>query len=142
MLEELCKKDTQWRKIALKICKDELLADDLVQEAYLKAYNINKQINDFYFILIIKNTFLDYLRQKKTVSIENFYNFTTPEKFELDDNQLKVVKECYWVAKDLLLMSEDKSIRKIAQELNVNYRFIYRVIEKEKKKWQELNQKA
>ncbi len=39
-------------------------------------------------------------------------------------------------------MSEDKSIRKIAQELNVNYRFIYRVIEKEKKKWQELNQKA
>ena len=132
MLEELCKKDTQWRKIALKICKDELLADDLVQEAYLKAYNINKQINDFYFILIIKNTFLDYLRQKKTVSIENFYNFTTPEKFELD----------YWVAKDLLLMSEDKSIRKIAKELNVNYRFIYRVIEKEKKKWQELNQKA
>ena len=142
MLEELCKRDKDWRKIAFKICKDELLADDLVQESYLKAYNINKQINDFYFILIIKNTFLDYLRQKKTVSIENFYNFKTPENFELDDKQLKVVKECYWVAKDLLLMSEDKSIRKIAQELNVNYRFIYRVIEKEKKKWQELNQKA
>ena len=142
MLDELCKKDTQWRRIALNICKDKLLADDLVQDAYLKVYNLNKDVNDFYFCMTIKSVYLDYLKQKKTVSIENFYNFTTPEAFELDDNQLKVVKECYWVAKDLLLMSEDKSIRKIAEELNVNYRFIYRVIEKEKKKWQELNQKA
>lgn len=142
MLDELCKRDTQWRRIALKICKDKLLADDLVQESYLKAYNINKQITDFYFIIIIKNTYLDYLKQKKTVSIENFYNFTTPDRFELDDQQLKVVQECYWVAKDLLLMNEDKSIREIAKELNVNYRFIYRVIEKEKKKWQEINQKV
>lgn len=142
MLEELCKKDTQWRKIALKICKDKLLADDIVQEAYLKAYNLNKEINDFYFCMTIKSVYLDYLKQKKTVSIENFYNFTTPEVFELDDNQLKVIKECYWVAKDLLLMSEDKSIRKIAKELNVNYRFIYRIIKAEKTKWQELNQKA
>lgn len=142
MLDQLCKRDTQWRRIALKICKDKLLADDLVQESYLKAYNINKQITDFYFIIIIKNTYLDYLKQKKTVSIENFYNFTTSDRFELDDQQLKVVQECYWVAKDLLLMNEDKSIREIAKELNVNYRFIYRVIEKEKKKWQEINQKV
>ena len=140
MLDELCKKDTQWRIIALKICKDKLLADDLVQEAYLKAYKINKEINDFYFCMIIKNTFLDYLKQKKTVSIENFYNFTTPEPFELDDNQLKIIKECYWVARDLILMNEDKSIRNIAKELNVNYQFVYRIIKAEKLKWQ--NQEA
>ena len=36
ILAELAKKDAQWRKMAFQICKDKDLADELVQEMYLK----------------------------------------------------------------------------------------------------------
>jgi DNA-directed RNA polymerase specialized sigma24 family protein len=42
VLEELSKKDEYWRQIAFKICKDKYLADDLVNEMYLKLYNNEK----------------------------------------------------------------------------------------------------
>ena len=36
ILKELSSNDKKWRKIAYGICKDKQLADDLVQDAYLK----------------------------------------------------------------------------------------------------------
>ncbi len=38
ILESLSKKDKYWRQIAFNICKDKSLADDLVQEMYLRRY--------------------------------------------------------------------------------------------------------
>lgn len=141
MLEELCKKDTYWRKVAFKICRDKMLADDLVSEMYLKLANCDKEINDFYVIVTIKNIFLQDLKNKKTVSIENFYNFTTPEVFEPDDKDIEVLQNVYWVARDYIELNKTMSLREMAKELNTNYAFIHRTIKKEKSKWQEKNQK-
>lgn len=43
ILEELSKRNDEWIKIALSICKDKTLANDLVQEMYLR---IEKYIKD------------------------------------------------------------------------------------------------
>ena len=93
MLKHLAKKDKYWREIALKICKDKMLADDLVNDMYLKLYEVKKQISDFYVIITIRNLYYDYLRdKKKTVSINNFYDVTQDDNsFELDDYQLELL---------------------------------------------------
>ena len=136
MLEQLAKKDAYWRKIAFKICKDKMLADDLVGEMYLKLCNCTKEINDFYVIVTIKNIFLSEIKAKKTVSIENFYNFTTPEDFELDDNEKEVLDNIYWVARDYIELNETMSLREMGKLLNTNHRFIHKIIKEEKTKWQ------
>ena len=137
MIEELAKKDSYWRKVAYSICKDKMLADDLVSEMYLRLCDCKKEINDFYVIVTIKNIFLQEIKNKKTVSIDNFYNFTTPENYELDDNEQKVIDNIYWVAKAYIEKNETMSLRQIAKELNTDYSYIFRVIKNEKLKWQD-----
>ena len=73
MLEVLAKKDSYWRSIAFNICKDRMLADDLVSEMYIRLMDCKKEINDFYVIVTIKNIFLQEIKTKNTVSIEKFY---------------------------------------------------------------------
>jgi len=137
MLETLCLKDKYWRKIAYNICKDKMMADDLVSEMYLKLANCKKDINDFYVIVTIKNLFLSEIKNKKTVSIDNFYNFTTPETFEPDDNEQEIIENIYWVAKDYIELNQTMSIRKIGKLLNTDYNYIHKIITNEKKKWQD-----
>ena len=136
MLEILATKDSKWREIALKICKDKMLADDIVQEMYLKLADCQKQINDFYVIIVMKNIFLDHIKKEKlNVSLNKFYNLESDEiTFEIDDQQKKIIDDIYWVAKDYLIMSYDMSLREMAKELNTNYAFIYRTMKKEKDK--------
>jgi len=137
MLEILAKKDSYWRKIAFNICRDKMLADDLVSEMYLKLANCTKEINDFYVIVTIKNIFLDEIKGKKTISIENFYNFTTPETFEPDDKDSEILQNIYWVARDYIELNQTMSLREIGKLLNTDYNFIHKTIQKEKNRWQD-----
>jgi DNA-directed RNA polymerase specialized sigma24 family protein len=136
LLEELCKKDAKWREISFKICKDRMLADDIVQDMYIKLADNKKQINDFYVIIVIRNIFLDHIKKEKLkVSIDKFYNLESGNNtFEIDDEQKKLIENLYWVAKDYFVMSFDMSLRQMAKELNTNYGFIYRTMKKEKDK--------
>lgn len=144
MLEELAKKDQKWREIAFKICKDRMLADDIVQDMYIKLAEHKKQINDFYVIIVMRNLFLDYIKKEKLkISIESIYHLeNNDDTFEIDDEQKKLIENLYWVAKDYFIMSFDMSLREMAKELNTNYGFIYRTMKKEKDKlWQEAEKK-
>ena len=141
MIEELSKKDALWRKVALNICKDKQLADDLVQEMYLKLYECKKQINDFYVVIVLRNLFLDTIKQKnkrKQVDIDSFYDIeANTSTFEMDDEETKIVNEMYWLAKGYFELSYDMSLREMAKELNTNYMYIYRTMINANKQWQE-----
>lgn len=141
MIEELSKKDALWRKVALNICKDKQLADDLVQEMYLKLYECKKQINDFYVVIVLRNLFLDTIKQKnkrKQVDIDSFYDLeANTSNFEMDDEETKIVNEMYWLAKGYFELSYDMSLREMAKELNTNYMYIYRTMINANKQWQE-----
>ncbi len=138
MLEVLSKKDDYWRKIALKICKDKYLADDLVNDMYLKLYNNEKANSDWYVIIVIRNLFLDSLKQKREISIDEVTVKETHNHFEIDDNELELIKGLKWWERELLELSYDHSLRELGEKLNINYAFIYRTIKRvrngEKKK--------
>jgi DNA-directed RNA polymerase specialized sigma24 family protein len=136
VIETLAKKDDYWRRIAYNICKDKTLADDLVQDMYLKLQDCKKQINDFYVVIVIRNLFLDHIKQTKKrghVNLDSFYDLECGNKpFEVDDEEKDIIDNMYWVAKGYFELSQDMSLREMAKELNTNYVYIYRVMKKAK----------
>lgn len=77
MLEELSKNDKNWRKMAFYICQCKSLADDLVNDMYIKLYEKHtpdKQYNEYYVYRTIKSLFIDHVRKTKTISLDSFLN--------------------------------------------------------------------
>lgn len=146
MLEVLAKKDALWRKIAFTICKDKYIADDLVQDMYLKLADNKKQINDFYVIITIRNLFIDYCRESKRFTELSENNGITFDKEGLTDDEQQIIdianKLDFWKL-ELLDMSQEHSLRDLEERYNINYGFIYRTIKESKSYiWQEVeNQK-
>jgi len=157
MLTELCKKDSQWRRISLKICRDKMLADDIVQEMYIKLSTIDKQINDFYVILTMKSIYINYIKNEKKFSHDQYSEIKRirqlddeenydayqifdehmtisfeDKEFEIRDEYLNVIKQLTWVEKGYLEMNIEMSLREMAIELNTNYAYIHRTIKNAK----------
>jgi len=136
ILEELSKKDKEWRKAAYLICKDKMLADDLTQEMYLRLMNRTKW-NDYFVYITLRNIFLDRLRKQKDIRLEELhYLEDRTEVFEPDDEEQKVLDafdELDWVQKELLLeRANGMSLRDIQKRYNINYGFTYRETTKAK----------
>lgn len=132
MLEELAKKDKFWRQKALQICKDIDLADEIVQEMYLKFYNKNYTItDDFYIIATLRNLFIDYKKKPYNAELKET---PTTETFELDDKEQEILQNLNWHEIELIEMNYNNSIRKIARELNCCHNFVRREIIKAKKR--------
>lgn len=124
MLKELSKQDKRWRQIAYKICKDKQLADDLVQEMYLKLYDKKyDKINEWFIWVTIKNIYLNIIKQKRykhEISIELFYNI---EDLKSDDVILEKRKQIndaldaldLW-DREILLQTSEKSLRDLSEE--------------------------
>lgn len=139
MIEILALKDSFWRKTALIICKDSMLADDLVNDMYLKLYQCDKQINDFYVIRTIKNLFLDHIKKNNNICIDNFYNLAENiNEFEPDDYEFTIINECAklsYLQNGLLKESYDLSVRQISEKYqHINYGLIHRELDKARKK--------
>jgi RNA polymerase sigma factor (sigma-70 family) len=132
MLEKLALKDTQWRNIAYSICKDRMLADDLTQEMYLRLMHIDKEINDFYVILTIKNLYIDYLKQQsKTIPLDKLdFSFETKiNEFSLTDRERDILNDfnnLKFYEREIIELASEKSLRKIAKEYNLHYAFVFR----------------
>jgi DNA-directed RNA polymerase specialized sigma24 family protein len=140
MLKQLSLKDAYWRKIAYSICKDKMLADDIVSEMYIKLHDCKKTINDFYVIVTMKNIFLQEIKTKRTTSIDLYPNITDEDRIDFNDIEQEVLDNVYWVAREYIQLNETMSLREIGKLLNTNHRFIFNIIKKEKQKWQQRKQ--
>jgi DNA-directed RNA polymerase specialized sigma24 family protein len=133
-LEDISKRDKEWRAMALSICSDKMLADDLVQEMYLKLYpNDYEKINSNFIYRVLMSIFLDYLRNKKTVSISEFYYLKSNDNiFEPDDDQQELLNRfsnLSWRQQELIAESYDRSLREIEKTFPlINYGYAYRQI--------------
>lgn len=141
MLEQLCLKDKYWRKVAYNICKDHIIADDLVQDMYLKVYSLDKDkvITDWFIAILMRNNFIDkYRRDKKYISLNDFDKPITEDTFEFDYKsketikEEETVKELKWWEAELITMTHDKSFHEIQRETNLNYQFVRRTLIKAK----------
>ncbi len=134
MLKELAEKDKYWREVAFIICKDKHLADDIVQEMYIKLAD-KETLNDYYVIYAIKHLYIDYLRKKKNdANIEAFYNLKSNEStFQPDDYEQELLdkfEDLEWYKQELLKESFDHSYREIEERYNINYGYAYRETQK------------
>jgi DNA-directed RNA polymerase specialized sigma24 family protein len=147
MLQELSKKDKLWRNIAFNICKNKFLADEIVQEMYLRFHrNPKDEVNDYYVALVLKSVYLNMLKEKTNASINSFhYIEDTNIDFEPNDKEQAILDEIdnlTWTQKELLAEVYDRSYREIESIYNINYGYSYLQIKKAKEKvWQNLEKR-
>ena len=125
-LLELSKNDSVWRKIAYSICKNYELADDLVQEMYIKIYDINpEKVNKAYVSYCMYHIFLAHVKdEQKKISLNkiilndtlNEDNETLKERMEMT----KALKEIPLYDCEILLHTCENSLRKKSKELNIS----------------------
>ena len=141
-LKKISENHSLWFKIALKICKDENIAKDLVQDMYLKVYDIQQKkeikITNSYIAKVISNLFLKKLEaDKKVVNLSNFEFKDKNTNFEPDDYEKNILNKLTFLERELLLIhfEENKSYHEIQKEYNINYQFARRKIINVKKKF-------
>ena len=133
-ITEIAANDKQWREIAYMICRDKDLADDMVQDMYLKLMNIDKKVNKYYITLTLRSIFIDSIRRNKSVRLnEDLPIADKSHSFEPTDEEaeiLKKIEELPYHQQEFIAESFDKSLREIEAEFGINYGFIYRNIHK------------
>jgi len=128
ILAELAKKDAQWRKMAFQICKDKDLADELVQEMYLKLYNNTNLIKDGYIYTVLRNLFYDYAKTQKDIIID-FSNIEI-----LDDGDYiepidykALIKGLTWYERTMFELSTLVGQRELSRQTGIHIQTIHRI---------------
>ena len=128
ILAELAKKDAQWRKMAFQICKDKDLADELVQEMYLKLYQNTNLIKDGYIYTVLRNLFYDYAKTQKDVIVD-FSNIEI-----LDDGDYiepidykALIKGLTWYERTMFELSTLVGQRELSRQTGIHIQTIHRI---------------
>jgi DNA-directed RNA polymerase specialized sigma24 family protein len=132
ILAELAKKDAQWRKMAFQICKDKDLADELVQEMYLKlAYNTNL-IKDGYIYTVLRNLFYDYTKSNKDILVD----FSNIEIEDIDYvepvDYIQLMKGLTWYERTMFELSTLVGQRELSRQTGIHIQTIHRISKKVK----------
>ena len=127
MLEELAKKDAQWRKMAFQICKDKDLADELVQEMYLKLYENTNLIKDGYIYTVLRNLFYDYAKQQKDIIVD-FSNIEIEDTEYIEPIDYKaLIKGLTWYERTMFELSTLVGQRELSRQTGIHIQTIHRV---------------
>ena len=131
-LQEVSKKDAKWRNIALSLCKDKEIADDIVQEMYIKVKDY-EEVNDSFVFKVIKHIFFDLCKQPTPVELND--NFTDETKdTSLSDEDLFILNDFKLLPFHqrifLKEIANGKSLRDIEKETGINYGFVHREVTK------------
>jgi len=134
MIATLSKNHSEWLKIAFHICKDLYIANDLVQDMYLRIhkYPPKKEINNFYIYVIIKHCFYDHCKNEKQYTqlnertLEQSEDVTNEAYFSFLDRLDDELDKLHWYKKRLILNRQEESPRVIQKKTGINYMHIYR----------------
>ena len=132
ILQELAKKDAQWRKMAFQICKDKDLADELVQEMYLKlAYNTNL-IKDGYIYTVLRNLFYDYTKSNKDILVD-FSNIEIEDIEYIEPvDYIQLMKGLTWYERTMFELSTLVGQRELSRQTGIHIQTIHRISKKVK----------
>lgn len=142
MLEELAKNHQTWIMIAYKLCKNDDLCNDLVQDMYLKLHNYKKEISVGYVYFTIKSIWLDGIRKNKIDLDYEIKDIQTidldMESFLIKENQYKIIEETKeslkWHEQKIIELSTIKGIRPLARESGISKEQIVKTRNKLKNK--------
>jgi len=127
ILEELAKKDAPWRKMAFQICKDKDLADELVQEMYLKLYQNTNLIKEGYIYTVLRNLFYDYAKQQKDIIVD-FSNIEIEDTEYVEPIDYKeLIKGFTWYELTVFEVSTLYGQREMARQTGIHIQTIHRI---------------
>jgi hypothetical protein len=122
MLNELSKRDDEWRKMALHISRDDKIADEITQRMYLKVYKYGKQIkfDSFYIYKALHSCFIDYMREAKIYSengvdhLNLISNERTKEEILAYENLLSALddelEKLHWYDREIVKIKNGKTL--------------------------------
>lgn len=125
--------------MARQICGSKDLADDLVQDMYLKFHNYNKELNDFYIYFAIKSIYLDILKKAK-IDIKD----TEIDNLNIEDDQYCLNKDFYeteiinqvaalpYFERETLKVTQIISQRELARNTDIPFITINQTVKKTK----------
>jgi hypothetical protein len=127
IIHELAKKDAQWRKMALQICKDRDLADELTQNMYIKLSDRTVMVSDGYIFVTLRSLFYDSLKNND-ILIDDFSKFEIEEE-EYNDgiDYSELSKGLTWYEKTLFEQSTLIGQRELARQTGIHIQTIHRV---------------
>tara|TARA_R110002049_G_scaffold199037_1_gene369088 strand:- start:22358 stop:22792 length:435 start_codon:yes stop_codon:yes gene_type:complete len=140
MLEELSKRDKEWRKIALKITGNKQTADEVVQEMYLTlSTSKNRVFNTSYVSYCMYHTYLRMIKAEKKITSSEVIDYVSNiEQVDgLDDEQrarMDIFNSLPWYQQEIMKEYQDFSIRQIQSKFNINRGFIFDTIKSVKNK--------
>lgn len=152
MLNDLSKKDTEFRAFAFSLCKCSLKKDDLVNDMYLKIYEISKKypktkITPGYAFITIKNIFINSTKKKKNIELnDKIYleaNDNDSLKIRIEVNE--ILSKMDFVDRETLLYTSQNSARQMAREIGCSHQVVHnykkKALEKFKKLWEDQEKK-
>jgi len=127
IIHELAKKDAQWRKMALQICKCKDLADELVQNMYIKLSERTIPVSDGYIFVTLRSLFYDSLKNND-ILIDDF------SKFEIEDEQYnegidysELSKDLTWYERTMFEQSTLLGQRELSRQTGIHIQTIHRI---------------
>jgi DNA-directed RNA polymerase specialized sigma24 family protein len=127
IIHELAKKDAQWRKMAFQICKCKDLADELVQNMYIKLSERTIPVSDGYIFVTLRSLFYDSLKNND-ILIDDF------SKFEVEDEQYiegiaysELSKDLTWYERTMFELSTLHGQRELSRQTGIHIQTIHRV---------------
>lgn len=127
MLETLSKNDKLWKSYALSLCGCKDKANDLVQEMYLKIYNLNKtHITKGYVYRTLKSILINSIKERvKTNYIEDQFEQVESVEETIDLERrleaLNLLSNVTFFEKEVLLITHEKSLREAEKEIDVPF---------------------
>lgn len=127
IIHELAKKDAQWRKMAFQICKSKDLADELVQNMYIKLSERTISVSDGYIFVTLRSLFYDSLKNND-ILIDDF------SKFEVEDEEYcegidydELSKDLTWYERTMFEQSTLIGQRELARQTGIHIQTIHRI---------------
>lgn len=142
MIEKLSQRDKQWRDLAYKICGCKSLADDLVNDMYLRVYDQQpEKVSDGYIYTILRNLFIDQTRERSKIAFVDFSNIEieTEEPTQPQPAIEPLLDGLTWYERTIFEKATLVGQRELSRNTGIHIQTIHRVTNSVKKKiWQKV----
>ena len=127
IIHELAKKDAQWRKMALQICKSKDIADELVQNMYIKLSERTVSVTDGYIFVTLRSLFYDSLKNND-ILIDDFSNFEVEdEEYNEGIDYDELSKDLTWYERTMFEQSTLIGQRELSRQTGIHIQTIHRI---------------
>ena len=151
----VAKKHKEWIKIVRSFGCDKEIAEDIVQEMYIKIQlklekgldiMYGKEINYYYIFKTLKSLFYDLKRKGKNITIvnieDNINDFNTEMDINYDSEYEKItdsLSEMYWYNRKVFeIINGGEKIAELSRKSGIPYYSLYNTYNKVKSKLKKL----